>query len=452
MRLTLALLLVAVSLGKIGARRVGGGEHRCSSISPRTPSSPRASPARGTPTAAVTVTRGAVNDTLRIVLNNFKPNLAFDMFTVQKSSLLASGAADPAFTNFGLAWYQSDIEVDGAGHADVTIQTILLDQIFGFDPDVSLTPTPTFHVGFWFNDPANAAPCGFNVTAPTPFNGDHNAGPLAMISLPSATTGLGPLSTAVTGSSVGATPQAAPSAATVDTVHFNLSPNSKFAACFTGTGTPTAAVTVTRGAINDTLEIVLNNFKPNLAFDMFTVQRSSLLANGAANTAFTNFGLAWYQSDIQADATGHADVTIKTILLDQIFGFDPAVSLSPTNTFHVGFWFNNPADAVGCGFNAAAPTPFNGEHAAGPLAMISVPSATTGLGPLSTASAPSGLQYFPLSAPVRLLDTRAGQSAFQAPGHALDRRSDAQCPRPLHLRRGHRAGVGNCSCRQRDGR
>jgi len=56
---------------------------------------------------------------------------------------------------------------------------------------VNLAPLNTFHVGFWFNNPADAAPCGF--TGSTPFNGEHNAGPLAMISLPDANTNLGPL-------------------------------------------------------------------------------------------------------------------------------------------------------------------------------------------------------------------------------------------------------------------
>ena len=73
---------------------------------------------------------------------------------------------------------------------------------------------------------------------------------------------------------------------------------------------------------------------------------------------------------------------IRTILLDQIFGFDPAVSLPPTGTFEVGFWFNNPADAQPCSADPLVPTPFNGEHQAGPLAMISLPNAATGLGPL----------------------------------------------------------------------
>jgi hypothetical protein len=145
---------------------------------------------------------------------------------------------------------------------------------------------------------------------------------------------------------------------------------------------PTASVSVERGDLNDTLHLRLHNIKPGLAFDLFTVQRSNKLANGEADPAFKNFGMAWYQSDVEADENGNASVTIKTILLDQIFGFDPDVSLPPTNTFNVGFWFNNPNDAASCGFDVTHPTPFNGEHQAGPLAMISLPDATTGLGPL----------------------------------------------------------------------
>jgi hypothetical protein len=146
------------------------------------------------PTAVVTVVRGKRNDLLTIHVTNIKPGLAFDLFTVQRSRLLANGSLDPAFTNFGLAWYQSELEVDphdGSGTSQ--IRTILLDEVFGFDPDTGLAPTNTFHVGFWFDDPADATACGF--TGTTPFNGTHNAGPLAMISLPDATTGLGPLCT-----------------------------------------------------------------------------------------------------------------------------------------------------------------------------------------------------------------------------------------------------------------
>jgi len=143
------------------------------------------------PTAEVSVERGELNDTLRLRLRHFKPELNFDMFTVQRSRLDAEGKPVDGFTNFGLAWYQSDVHVEKDGDGDVTVKTILLDQIFGFDPDVSLQPINTFHVGFWFNDPNDAKDCvGLQVT---PFNGEHNAGPLAFISLPDAATNLGPL-------------------------------------------------------------------------------------------------------------------------------------------------------------------------------------------------------------------------------------------------------------------
>jgi hypothetical protein len=168
---------------------------------------------------------------------------------------------------------------------------------------------------------------------------------------------------------------------------FALHPNPKFASCLgvSGQAAPTARVKVTRGKFNDTLTITGQHFKPGLAFDMFTVQRTNLLPNLTVDPNFTNFGMAWYQSDLQANDQGVFTVTIQTILLDQIFGFDPDQSIpTPINTFHVGFWFNDPNDANvdGCVFDVTKPTPFNGEHKAGPLAMITTP--TNGLGPLCT--------------------------------------------------------------------
>jgi hypothetical protein len=174
----------------------------------------------------------------------------------------------------------------------------------------------------------------------------------------------------------------------VDEISFKLMPNPKIVDCLRRSAyeEPKARATVVRGKLNDTLVLDLDGIKPGLAFDMFTVQHSPFLSDRSADPKFTgSFGLAWYQSDIEVGQhTDDGHVRIKTILLDQIFGFDPDVSLPPTNTFHVGFWFNNPDDAAACGFDPSKPTPFNGEHKAGPVAMISVPDATTGLGPLCT--------------------------------------------------------------------
>ena len=147
------------------------------------------------PAATVTISRGKLADNLVLTLANFKPGLEFELFTVQRSNLKANSTPDPAFKNFGLAWYQSEIVVGNNGSASVpiAIKTILLDQIFGFDPAANLKPVRAFHIGFWFNNPGDAAACGF--TGSTPFNGAHNAGPVAMISVPDAVTNLGPLCT-----------------------------------------------------------------------------------------------------------------------------------------------------------------------------------------------------------------------------------------------------------------
>ena len=175
----------------------------------------------------------------------------------------------------------------------------------------------------------------------------------------------------------------------LDQKTFDLAPNPAFVHCLAAfpddpSRPPQATVTVVRGKLNDQLQIQLRNIKQGLAFDLFTVERTSLLSDGTPDPQFVadggSFGLAWYQSDLEIKNNNHNVTKIQTVLVDQIFGFDSAVGLAPTNTFHVGFWFNRPKDAAGCGFTGT--TPFNGEHTAGPLAFISRPDATTQLGPL----------------------------------------------------------------------
>jgi hypothetical protein len=145
--------------------------------------------------------------------------------------------------------------------------------------------------------------------------------------------------------------------------------------------TPEVRVNLQRGDLNDVAEIQLRHFKPNLNFDLFTIQHSPQTATGAADVN-PSVGLAWYQTDLHVQDDGTGQARIRTVLLDQIFGVDKDVALAPTNTFHMGFWFNNPADAASCGFTGT--TPFNGDHTAGPLAFVTRPNATTNLGPLCT--------------------------------------------------------------------
>jgi hypothetical protein len=156
------------------------------------------------PVAKVTVSRGTANDVMVVEMRNFKPGSAFDLFTIERTNLKSDGTADPDFKTFGLAWYQSDIHVGSDGRAEAVVKSILLDGIFGFDADPLpgsptgaplVPPTHTFHVGFWFDGPKDAAACGFDPTKPTPFNSEHQAGPNAMISVPDLVTGKGPLFT-----------------------------------------------------------------------------------------------------------------------------------------------------------------------------------------------------------------------------------------------------------------
>jgi hypothetical protein len=173
-----------------------------------------------------------------------------------------------------------------------------------------------------------------------------------------------------------------------DEVKFDLIPNAAFVDCLRAdyAHQPKAHVTVTRGKLNDTLTLDLEWFKPGLQFDLFTIEHSPFFEDGTKDGSFKagKFGMAWYQSDVEVSKGRGGRTQIKTILLDQIFGFDSDVGLNPVNTFHVGFWFNNPADAQPCQKDPIKPTPFNGEHKAGPLAMISGTDVATNLGPLCT--------------------------------------------------------------------
>lgn len=182
------------------------------------------------------------------------------------------------------------------------------------------------------------------------------------------------------GSGSQASAQSAPSAPP-NAITFQMFPAAKFIPCMAARPgiTPTVRVSVVRGRLNDRMTVMLQGFKPGLQFDLFTVENSNQNADGTPVQGFSTFGMAWYQTDVQPGV-----VTINTILLDQIFGFDPLVNLKPTNTFHVGMWFNNPADAAPCNNGVEIVTPFNGDHRAGPLAFISRPNALTRLGPLCT--------------------------------------------------------------------
>jgi hypothetical protein len=65
-------------------------------------------------------------------------------------------------------------------------------------------------------------------------------------------------------------------------------------------------------------------------------------------------------------AANRRDNTVRSLDSSGDAATNPA--FLPVHTFHVGFWFNSPADAAAAGCPATV-TPFNGEHNAGVQAM-----------------------------------------------------------------------------------
>ena len=130
---------------------------------------------------------------------------------------------------------------------------------------------------------------------------------------------------------------------------------------------PNASAHVTDVSLGfaEKLTIKVTGFRPGTKFDVFVIQVPN-----------KPFGLAWYLGDHENGAT-HSFVSR---LNDETFavavGAAPAPQphgskdaktnpvFAPIHTFHLGIWFNSPADAVRNGCPNTV-TPFNGEHTAG---------------------------------------------------------------------------------------
>jgi hypothetical protein len=146
------------------------------------PGNPFACPAIQNAHARITISdrfiTGAQNDVMILTASGLPKNTGFDVFLVQNSPL-DSGT----FAGFGFGWYQSDLESDAFGHTQVNMQGVFDKETFIVNPADPFVPIHTFNVGFWFNSPTEQQQVCGNATAPapTPFNGEQNAGLLAMI-------------------------------------------------------------------------------------------------------------------------------------------------------------------------------------------------------------------------------------------------------------------------------
>jgi hypothetical protein len=128
------------------------------------------------------------------------------------------------------------------------------------------------------------------------------------------------------------------------------------------------------GAV-EIMHVAVTGLPPKTDFDFFVIQVPK-----------APFGMSWYQGDIETDHHGNGHATfigrfsIETFMVAPgsapapvVFnGPFPDASLNPpTNPiqmYHLGLWFDSPADAqkAGC---AGTVTPFNGQHDAGIQAL-----------------------------------------------------------------------------------
>ena len=127
---------------------------------------------------------------------------------------------------------------------------------------------------------------------------------------------------------------------------------------------------ISNGGAED-MFISATGLPPDTDFDFFVIQVPN-----------APFGLSWYQGDLRSNADGDAVQHFRGRFGIETFIVAPGVAPAPVvfngpfpdaarnpatgpiQTYHLGLWFNSPADAQNAGCPNAV-TPFNGEHNAG---------------------------------------------------------------------------------------
>jgi hypothetical protein len=154
---------------------------------------------------------------------------------------------------------------------------------------------------------------------------------------------------------------------------FNLVPSPGIKACLPHAG---GRVTITPGAENDTMTVSIHGMPANAGFDLFVIQQP-----------LKPFGVAWYQTDVNAGAYGSGSATVRGVFDVETFSVSVGgtTTFSPTHQYHLGLWFNSPKTPfkLGCEAGASAPvvTPFNGEQHAG-IQVLNTSNFPTNKGPL----------------------------------------------------------------------
>jgi hypothetical protein len=132
-----------------------------------------------------------------------------------------------------------------------------------------------------------------------------------------------------------------------------------------------AHVTIIPNGAVEQMFVKAEGLPPSTDFDFFVIQVPN-----------APFGMSWYQGDFETNSAGAGvqvyagRFNIETFLVAPNTAPAPVVfngpfpdassnpKTNPIHTYHLGMWFNSPADAVKAGCPGTV-TPFNGEHSAG---------------------------------------------------------------------------------------
>jgi hypothetical protein len=141
------------------------------------------------------------------------------------------------------------------------------------------------------------------------------------------------------------------------------------AGCLSGAG---ATVKINSLGPVEVMTVKAHGLPANTDFDLFVIQAPD-----------APFGLSWYQGDLQAGADGSASGHFAGRFSRETFTVAPGSTAAPAvhpgdatsnpatapvHQFHLGVWFNSPADAAKAGCPSTV-TPFNGDHTAGVQAL-----------------------------------------------------------------------------------
>ena len=134
------------------------------------------------------ITPNSLNDVMKVTLWGMPAGSDFDLFVIQYPG-----------KPFGVAWYQSDVNVGKNGSGSATVQGIFDKETFSVSTGgtVKFKPTHQFHLGVWFNNPNLPFKLGCEPGAKTPtvtpFNGEQHAG-IQVVNTANFPVNKGPLS------------------------------------------------------------------------------------------------------------------------------------------------------------------------------------------------------------------------------------------------------------------